>query len=442
MNMFMINYSEDENRSQRLLDNRAFIAQSIVFALLLINAFRADTVPGILILGLSMIIPFFLRPMEIAAYIVGFSMMGTGVQVAYIGLSCVVSLLFRSKMQIQKVTLMSILVYALYEIMNFSIVSDDVTEFIRYAVVYALLFFILFMDYEAADKIRVVDSYIYGTLFCFLHVFVEAFSFFDGDLSRFVDGSFRFGYSQQLGIDLTMSADPNAIGQGCSIIIVVCLMLILLEYRHWKYYAAIFVALLVGTLTISKTFLISLVLIVILITLSSGSLNLTKIWSRLLLLSVLFFVGYLVVMKLNPSYIENILSRVDESDITTGRVSNAQVYLDYLSQDIPGMLFGVGLQNVGDKIGFSGSPHAMIIESLICWGLTGTLAVFFMIAYATWCHVRDRRMRILNYVPLLIFLVIMQTTQLFRLRDRIFTLVVVIVAAGISPKGDKENECQ
>lgn len=443
MKDLMANYSISDNQLKRLPDRRVFFAQSAVFLLLLINAFRANTVPDIIILTMAVMMPFFLSPVEIAAYVAGFAMMGTGIQIAYVALACFVTVMLKSSNRIKSITVLSISVFLCYELMHMMMApSDDMIEFLRYAAVYALLFSALFMDYNSEDKLRVVNSFIFGTFFSVLHIFIEAILIFNGNLLRFIDGSFRFGYAEQLGVDLTMSADPNSVGQGCSIIIAVSLMLIILGYKKKRYFAAILVALLVGTLTISKTFLLSLIVITVVTILLAGSWNSAKAWRMRILLFALIAVGVFAVLKLYPSYLDNILSRVDESDITTGRVANAGMYLDYLSQDVLAMLFGVGMQNVGEKIGFTGSPHAMFVEALICWGIVGTFAMLGLLVYAIHHHTRNGKILPINWVPLIVYLVITQTTQLFRLRDRVLTLIVIIVTVGISQKGDKKTDDQ
>lgn len=431
----------NKNESERSCrKNKVFWIQSIIFLLLLLNAFEANTISDNVILMVAMIMPFFMRSNEIAAYIVGFSMMGTGIQIAYVALSCLVSLLIKSNCKIKKVALLSLSFFACYEFIHFIMsANDEVIEFVRYFVVYALLFYVMFMKFDNHDKIRIIHSYMFGTLFSLLHVFIETYTILNGNLLRLFDGSLRFGYSDQIGVDLTLSADPNAIGQGCSIVIVISLMLIMLGYKEKRYYIVTVVGLIVGTLTISKTFLISLVFIFIFMLLYIGSWRSYKMIERRILLVALVIFGGVVISLINPKYIENILLRVDPEDITTGRTTNAMIYMDHLIHDTNHFLFGVGMQNVSEKIAASGSPHAAVIEALVCWGIVGTLIIFSIIIYAFICNISKKKTSMLNWVPLMVYCVIMQTTQLFRLRDRVFTIIVLMVTVGINKREDNKK---
>ena len=166
-----------------------------------------------------------------------------------------------------------------------------------------------------------------------------------------------------------------------------------------------------------------------------------NIMKRRIFLLILVLLGCFVVIKVNPYYIDNLFSRVDTSDITTGRVDNALIYLEHLMNKGQNLLFGVGMQNVGEKIGFTGSPHAAIIEAIVCWGVIGTLAILMLIITSIKHNTAGVKPKFLNFIPLFVFTALIQSTQLFRLRDRVLALIVVIVLTGISRKGDKLNEC-
>lgn len=415
------------NKNRRLL-----IAQCIVFAALLVNAFRANTIPDNIILGIAMIMPFILEPLDIAAYIIGFSMMGTGIQTTYIAIACLLALLLKSKQKIEVATIVATLTFVLYELIHLLFApEDDLMEYLRYVMAYALLFYIAFMEYDTQARIRMADSYIFGTMLCIIHIFVETLIFVNGDVTVFWDGSYRFGYSTQLGTDLTMAADPNLVGQSCLLVIVLCVSLFLLGYKKRKYYLTAAIALIAGTMTLSKTFIIMLAAMVLLVFLFAGSWNSSKAFKNRVIFLLFVVLGCYVVMQIYPDYLENIFDRA-EGDITTGRLSGAQKYFAYLMQDMKALLVGVGMQNVNGKTGIGASPHASIIEALICWGLVGTIAMISLLAKATVKHASSIRTRMVNYFPLIIFAIVTQSVQLFRLRDRVFSMVMVIVFSGIA----------
>lgn len=423
-------------------NKRLLIAQSVVFAALLVNAFRANTIPSILILGVAMVMPFMLEPMDIAAYIVGFSMMGTGIQSTYIAIACLLALLLKSKQKVKAITIIAIFTFAFYELVQFLLApTDELMEYLRYVMAYALLFYIAFMEYDTQARIRMADSYIFGTMLCIIHIFVETLIFVSGDVTVFWDGSYRFGYGVQLGTDLTMAADPNLVGQSCLLVIVLCVSLFLLGYKKRKYYLTAAIALIAGTMTLSKTFIIMLAAMILLVFLFAGSWNSSKAFKNRVIFLLFVALGCYAVMQIYPDYLENIFDRA-EGDITTGRLSGARRYFAYLMQDMKALLVGVGMQNVGKKTGIGASPHASIIEAMICWGLVGTIVMIYLAVKATVKQASLIKTRMVNFFPLIIFAIVTQSTQLFRLRDKVFTIAMVIVFAGIPLKEKAERNTQ
>ena len=204
-------------------------------------------------------------------------------------------------------------------------------------------------------------------------------------------------------------------------------------YRERKYIVSTICCVMIGALTLSKTFFISLIIIITIVLLVKNK-NIT-IGKQIAIKGGIIFLAIIAVyilQEIYPSYLDNLLGRVDSGDITTGRVSNAMIYLSYLSKNVIQLLFGVGLQDVGRKIGFTGSPHAAIIEALVAWGIVGTIIIIGIMIYSVNQYKKkNNRSSYLAYIPLVMFIVIVQSTQLFRLRDRVFGIVVVIAMVGI-----------
>ncbi len=418
-----------------------FIVQSIVFAMLLVNALRPDTIPDILILGAAMAMPVFLSAAEIPAYIVCFATMGTGIQVAYIALSSLIFIVFKSRGKIHTISLISIFIFVIYEIIHMVFFkTDEIVEFIRYIAVYSLLFISMFTKSDSNDKKRIVDSFIYGNLVCIVHVFLETLTFFKGDITNFFSGNFRFGYAEKLGTELTMSADPNLIGQGCSFAIVLSLTMLLLGYMQKRYFVSTAFCVLAGAFTLSKTFLLSLAIIVFLVFLFTGSWTSVKALKMRLLIIAITLIGGYALISIYPDYIKNIIDRFILNDFTTGRVNSASIYLEAVLSDFFKCFFGLGMQNIGEKVGYTGSPHAAFIEVWACFGIIGGLALLLLIIKSISFNKSDIKVKALNFIPLIVFAIVIQSTQFFRLRDRVFTLLVMIVATGISARRKKTNE--
>ncbi len=416
-----------------------FKLQTLLFVPLLLEALGLIDVPDIVPLSIAIAIPVFLKKEEIVPYIVGFSMMGTGIQVAYISLSCLVCLLVKNKWKFTPKQILIPLIVIAYELIHMLFSpTDDIVEGIRFFCVYTLLFYALFKDKESDEIELIARNQINSTVFVIIHVFIETLNLLNGRIEIMFAGDLRLGHQTELIDELTFSSDPNLLGQSCIIAIALVVLLIYKKRFHWNQAVAICVCMFGGMMTLSKTFLISAVLLLVLSVLGikSNKSGEKTLWYKLLFL-ILVGVAITVFLSIYPEYFDNILNRVDESDPTTGRVNLAFEYFSVLSDNIIALGFGLGLQNVGEKVGLSGSPHAAIVELLITWGIIGLLFVVVVLIMAILHHVKKKERTFMNFVPLIIYSVIVQSTQLFRLRDKVLAIIVLISVVGLSKKENR-----
>ncbi len=427
---------------KRIINKKLVILMCVLFFVLLIESFHTITIPQSFILFLTMLIPFFLKDEEIVAYIICFSILGTGIQIAYVSLSCILNLLFKNKFKMNLSIFLTIGLFLISEF--FSLIKypmDSLAETMRYVSVFFIVVYSLSMSFSEKGKKLIVDLFIISTTFTVVLVIIETLALTGWNFNTLLNGTIRLGYSQQLGGKLFFSADPNLLGQNCALVFSICLIYMLSKKYDLKYITSAIICLLAGALTISKTFLLSLLLTIVLLLFFSGDgLNLIKSFSKkfrlLLLVGLLAFSMY----RIYPTYLDNIINRVDTADITTGRVEVATKYLNVVSSNMNYMFFGVGIQNVGQKTGIIASPHSSFIELYVCWGIVGIIYVCSLIIHFIKMFSKsNNNLKLLNYVPLIIFIFVTQTTQLFRIRDHILSLIVIIIVCGIDLERRYEN---
>ena len=415
----------------------------MIFSVLLIKSFHIINIPQIIILLITMVIPFFLEKEEIIAYVVCFSMLGTEIQTAFISASCIINLLFKNKFKIDLGIVLTIVLFTIRELLCiFNYQEDNVIELLRYLSVFFMVMYSLSMNISEKGRRLIIDSFIVSTTFSIVLVIIETLSLTGWNFNILFSGAIRLGYSEQLGGNLIFSADPNLIGQNCSLVISLSLSFILTKRLKAKYIIPIIICLLAGAMTLSKTFFLSLIIIFILSLFLSGEkrLKIDSIKKRILLL---ILAGFLVfsIYKIYPSYVNNLMNRVDSADVTNGRVRVATKYLNTISSNASDLLFGVGIQNVGLKTGIIASPHSSLVELIVCWGIVGTiyvcLYIFFLIRKNCCLNKNFKNM---NLLALLIFLFVTQTTQLFRIRDHILCLIVIIVSCGVNLELEEKND--
>ena len=150
---------------------------SVVFMLLLIESIHIVNIPQVLMLLLTVVIPVFLDANEILAYAVCFSMLGTGIQVAYVCASCVACVLAKNKFQIKRIQLLIPFVFVANELTRLFIYpGDSLIEIIRYLFVFFLVVIAVSSDLTQRERRRIIDACIFSTAGVVIMVFIETLS--------------------------------------------------------------------------------------------------------------------------------------------------------------------------------------------------------------------------------------------------------------------------
>lgn len=172
-----------------------------------------------------------------------------------------------------------------------------------------------------------------------------------------------------------------------------------------------------GVMTSSRTYLVCLALMIMLLLFSRKGSVAEKI--KFLGLIILIAIVMLVMLYLlMPTLVEFYLGRFTVEDVTTGRMDLMQTYHEFIMSEPKNLFFGIGLQNFVTKVLSvyriaSQVPHNGIQELLVAWGAPG-LAMFLVLwaAMIVQSRQRCRKQGLLNYIPLTIILVKAQAGQM------------------------------
>lgn len=172
-----------------------------------------------------------------------------------------------------------------------------------------------------------------------------------------------------------------------------------------------------GALTASRTYLVCLALMALLLLFAQKG-SLSRKLRFLLLLTVVICLALALLYLLFPDLLLYYISRFRVKDITTGRTDLMVEYHRFIMSDPKVLLFGIGLQNfdvellehhmVADVV-----PHNAIQELVIAWGLPGVilfaaLVLTMLTQSRRWCS----RPGLIHFIPLIIILVKSQAGQM------------------------------
>lgn len=172
-----------------------------------------------------------------------------------------------------------------------------------------------------------------------------------------------------------------------------------------------------GTLTSSRTYLVCLAFMALCLLFGQkGSLS-GKI-KFFFAIVVVIAVAFLLLNMLFPELLAYYYSRFQVEDITTGRGELLKLYNRFLLSESKNLVFGIGLQNFGQKVVSiyhiaDNVPHNGIQEIVVAWGIPGLLLFCVLLVVMIQRAGRSGVKRgLLNYIPLLIILVKAQVGQM------------------------------
>lgn len=276
----------------------------------------------------------------------------------------------------------------------------------------ALLALLMSSDICEIDYTFVVNAFAVSTIIICIIMIGQVLAWSDFNVVLALENLRRLGVVSEEGSEAAITGGaihPNALGVICALG-----MTGLLQLRsaglHNKWSMPMVVAMLVfGALSSSRTFIACLLTMVFLLLCGyPGGIvkKLQFLGGVLLTVAVALLLLYTVV----PDLLEYYIGRFFEADITTGRDDLMVNYHKFIVDNNWVMLFGTGIQDYGKKLMVVhrvavNVPHNSIQEIVIAWGLPG------LILFGTLCMMPilqarkyNGRMRVLNYIPLVIIL--------------------------------------
>jgi hypothetical protein len=167
-------------------------------------------------------------------------------------------------------------------------------------------------------------------------------------------------------------------------------------------YALIIILLGFGMSSISLSFLVSCICILLTVIFYLSRMSIKKLIFGLLCILLLFLIVYIVAGK---EYVLSYIARISEkdlsssSDLTTGRADLWRLFAQYLGANLKVLLFGQGL----GAAFFRSNPHNTYLEALYYIGVVG-LVLYALIIYFLFPRKHVKR-NLVNYLPLLIFVI-------------------------------------
>ncbi len=309
-----------------------------------------------------------------------------------------------------------------------------INDVILYFGILSLFLFLFFDKTQNIDYPLAIKLFCIATIFVFAAICYRTYQVF-GPIGIFAH---RMGdvsiYDESLSADLRVfSLNCNNIGYF-STVLYACL---LLGYKRLHlspilYYAIFISNILIAALTVSRTWL----LMIVLLTLLYGVMYLKR-WKLIVLISAtIIFGGGLAVYF--SDFIEPFQKRLTNGDIETanGRTEIFSEYLTFMSENAEALPLGLGAVSYSDITGCSYSTHNATQQIFVCTGIMG-LMLFTAISLVFFrMFIRRRHIKLIFLLPLLSALLFVQTIQFL---NPYFLMLPFIIGAMSIKMGATQN---
>ena len=392
-------------------ENKLFVALMCLFvALFFVRNVLEIAFPVVLYLGIVAVIAAISTKEQLMALALSFIPLSAGFQFKYAILICVAVFIVKFGATIKRPAyIFPIVLMFSWELLH--IISGDLMLMETLRGFSELIFLGLILmsddfDFSNGVLMRILA---YTTVASAIIVFWVSLREVDYNLTAFLESGARFGQFETDSENFKFTFNPNSLGLMSNMGIMGILMLITNKKANKLDYLTLILSVIIGIMTLSRSFLVCLVMIAICYVLFRNvSLN-KKILSILAIVAICLIV--LVIMNaVFPDIIENYVNRFKEEDITNGRDDLFGFYNKHIFSGAEYLLFGVGLQNYGEKVNrIHGASHNVCHnayqELVVVWGVVGlALFIYLIILLIKKAKEMNSSITAFSFVPLGIFL--------------------------------------
>ena len=380
-------------------------------ALLFLRDFVGIAIPSILFLFLTLIIAAFADKTEILAFCFCCIPILNAFQSKYALLICICFYIFRHhKKKVNISHILPILFLFFWELLHGLSKSFPLIDVVRVFTELFFCCFILSLSKDAFDFKKIFRSMAFTAATVYMILLFSQLQEVNYQIDLLFSGVFRFGYAVDTEV-MSIGIHPNYLSFIC-LCCIEGLSLIIYKKQHSILDIVLVIVLsILGLLTMSKKFILSVFAFLILFVFCQKN-RLKTIFVFVILLIIVL----LLLMYVFPTAYEAILARFEEEDLSTGRNDIFKHFTNLLLNDAKLFLFGVGLYGYENTIltnYYNIIPHNGIQELFVMWGLPGFL-LFTVFAFLFFKKARksNSNIKFVNYIPLVTMILHIMVSQM------------------------------
>jgi len=376
--------------------------------------------PIVLFLGVVAIIAMFCNKDDIIATAIACIPLSTAFQYKYALFICIIAYCIRFSKNV-KITykVVPVLLMLFWEMLHFGMGQFALLEVFRGFAELMFLCFLFSVEEEEFDLKFIAKIFAFTATIICIFIFLVQLEQNHYDISKIFSGKFRFGAADEEIENFGLNFNENGLGGICNLAIIG--MLLVSDKGRVNVIDIIIIGLLsiFGTMTMSRTFLICFVILILYyFAFQNGSLD--KKMMRFLGIIGIFLLSFFLLKSILPEVIENFTDRFKESDITNGRNFLFSFYHEHIISSPVYTFFGIGLQDFKGKIEaiysvYHNVCHNGYQEIVVVWGIPGFVLLISLLGcvLAKPSESSSKR-KLLQYGPMVVLLITIFAGQFIR----------------------------
>lgn len=424
-------------RIQRNKENRIFMAYLLaMFALLVIRYLLKVNVPAFAFLLVTMLPIWFGTSDEQLAFMATCIPFSVAFQYKYALLILSVAILIKNRWRLKRSgVLILVLAMMAWELWHAFYGRFSYVEYLRGFAELILLGVVTSIDlHEVNHKIviRGLSVSVVGICLIMLIMQLQQFGFDLVAVFTRSARSFRFGQGNMESGRFALNFNANNLGFICNLS--ACGGLLLATRKEHRWYDILLMAFSVmfALMTLSRTAIICLIMIVVAFLFLTEGNAARKIWSGVGGVIVLML-ALIVIQIFIPTVFENLLERFQRADVWNGRGGLLKYYTQFMFSSPWYFLFGIGMQSIFEKV----SPHVPVLdvphmglqEVWVAWGVVGLILMGIVLwrIVATSRQYAGGKRKPYQFMPLVLTLVFTTAGQLLTSSRALIALVLAYI---------------
>ena len=429
-------------RIQKHKENRIFRLYLLAMFVLMVARYLLEIdVPAIAFLAVTLLPAWFGTKSEQLAMVASCIPLSVAFQYKYALLILYAAILIRNHWKLNRSgAFVVVMAMAVWEWWHAFYGHFEYVEYLRNFAELILMGIVLSIDLYELDYQLIIRSLAISVVgVCTIMLLLQLRQFNYNIIAVFARSahSFRFGQSNMESGVYALNFNANNLGFICNLS-TAGILLLAAKKEHsgldvvWAVCSAIFTL-----MTLSRAAILCLVIVFVVYLFLGEGKPLQKIVSGSIGI-VVAIVAMLLLWIFVPAIYENIMERFQRSDLSNGRTRLLLYYSQFLLSSPWYFLFGIGMQNIFDKVSpyypVHDVPHMGLQEVWVAWGLVGfamIMILIFKIVTVSRQFSQEKR-RAYQFLPLGLTLVFTMSGQLLTSSRTLLALIFAYVCLCMS----------